>query len=318
MSTNSQEQEIDLGQLFKKIGDFFSGFVDTIFDFIFFIQKKIIIIVVLLILGIASAYILDGKKRYEHELSVIPNFGSNEYLYKSIEELNTKLKEKDPGFFKKVGIHDFKDIMSIDIEAYPAVYSFVNNKEQENNFELIKLMAEDGDLEKILENEITSKNYYHHKISIVTKGMWKKEDLIDPILNFLNKSDYFLKQQKVVQQNLEDKLVANDSLVKQIDNIILLLSSNKNGGGNISISENSSIPDLVDKKDFLITESQQLKTSKIIYDKIIKEESSILNIRNYVPFMLNSKVLLPLIFVFIYLFGFAFMKIYNKQKLKKI
>lgn len=316
MSTNSQDQEIDLGQIGKKIGSVFSGIVNSFFDLIFFIQKKILIIGVLLVVGIALAYLLDGKKNYEHEISVIPNFGSNEFLYKTIEELNTKLREEDPIFFKKIGIVDYKDIMSIKIEAYPAIYSFVNNKDQENNFELIKLMAEDGDLTKIFDDEMTSINYYHHKISIVTKGMWEREKLIVPILNYLNKNEYFYKQQKIHQQNLEDKLVANDSLIKQVDKIITLLSSNNKGGSSVSISENSSIPELVNKKDALISESQSLKTSKVIYDKIIKEESSVLNIRKYVTFMMNTKILLPIGLVLIYLFGLSFLKIYNKQKLR--
>ena len=258
----------------------------------------------------------DGKKKYEHELSLIPNFGSNEYLYKKIDELDTKLREKDPVFFKNLGIKNYEDIISIKIEAFPAVYNFINNKEQENNFELIKLLGEDGDLGKILTDDMTSRNYYHHKVSIVTKGMWKREELVDPILNYLNKSEYFIEQQKTHQQNLEEKLVLNDSLIKQVDKIIALLSSNTKGGANVSISENSSIPELVNKKDNLISESHYLKTSKIIYDKIIKEESSILNIRKYVPFILNSKVLLPIGLVLIYLFGLSFLKIYKKQKIR--
>ncbi|CAM3560039.1 hypothetical protein FLGE108171_03010 [Flavobacterium gelidilacus] len=316
MSTNSQDQEIDLGQLFNKVSGFFKNIINSFFNLIFFIQKKIIIIIILFIVGVALAYLADGKKNYEHEISVIPNFGSNEYLYKKIEELNTKLREGDTVFFKNIGIKDYENISSISIEAYPAIYNFINNKDQENNFELIKLMAEDGNIEKILNSEMTSKNYYHHKVTIVTKGMWKREDLIDPILTYLNKSQYFLEQQKVHQQNLEEKLIANDSLIKQVDKIISLLSSNSKGGLNVSISENSSIPELVNKKDNLISESHLLKTSKIISDKIIKEESSVLNIRKYVPLVLNSKILFPILLILFYLIGLAFLKIYNKQKLR--
>ena len=38
MSANSQEQEIDLGQLSKKIGGYFQKIIDSIFDFILFIK----------------------------------------------------------------------------------------------------------------------------------------------------------------------------------------------------------------------------------------------------------------------------------------
>lgn len=311
MSTNSQDQEIDLGQIGTGIKNFFNGVLNSIFDFIFFVKKKIIIIGILFVVGVVLAFLLDSKA-YNHEISVIPNFGSNEYLYKKIEQIDTKLREKDEVFFQEIGLKNFKKITNIEIEAYPAIYGFVNNKDQQNNFELIKLMAEDGNIDKIMKDGITSKNYYHHKISIQTDGMLKKEEFITPILNYLNASIYFETQQKVHQKNLAEKIALNDSLIKQIDNLIILLSSNSSTG-TISISEKNSIPELVDKKDNLIQEKQYLLTNENIFDKIIKEESSILNIRDYKPLLLNNKVLFPLLLILLYFLFFSFKKVYKRQ-----
>ncbi len=312
MSTNSQDQEIDLRQIGNGIKNFFKGIVNNIFDLIFFVKKKIIIIGILFVIGVALAYMVDSKT-YNHEISVIPNFGSNEYLYKKIEQIDTKLREEDDSFFKELGIKNPKDVVGIEIEAYPAIYNFVNNKEQGNNFELIKLMAEDGDIDKIMQGEITSKNYYHHKISIKTKGKLKKEEFITPVLNYLNANPYFEIQQKVYQKNLADKIALNDSLVKQIDNLIVLLSSN-NSSGTISISEKNSIPELVEKKDRLISEKQYLLTNVNIFDKIIKEESSIINIRDYKPLLLNNKILFPLILILVYLISYSLLNTYKNQE----
>ena len=312
MSTNSQDQEIDLGQIGKGIKNFFNGIVNSIFDFIFFVKKKLVIIGGLFVVGVALAFLLDSKT-YNHEISVIPNFGSNEYLYKKIEQIDTKLREEDEAFFKQLGIKNFKDVISVEIEAFPAIYNFVNNKEQGNNFELIKLMAEDGNIDKIMKDEITSKNYYHHKISIKTKGKLKKEEFITPVLNYLNANPYFEIQQKVYQKNLADKIALNDSLVKQIDNLIVLLSSN-NSSGTISISEKNSIPELVEKKDRLISEKQYLLTNVNIFDKIIKEESSIINIRDYKPLFLNNKILFPVILILMYLILYSLLNTYKNQE----
>ena len=311
MSTNSQDQEIDLRQIGNGIKNFFKGIVNNIFDLIFFVKKKIIIIGILFVIGVALAYMVDSKT-YNHEISVIPNFGSNEYLYKKIEQIDTKLREEDEAFFKQLGIKNFKDVISVEIEAFPAIYNFVNNKEQGNNFELIKLMAEDGNIDKIMKDEITSKNYYHHKISIQTKGMFKKEEFINPILNYLNTNTYFEVQQKVYQKNLLDKITLNDSLINQIDKLIVLLSSN-NSSGTISISEKNSIPELVEKKDRLISEKQYLLTNENIFDKIIKEESSIINIRDYKPLLLNNKILFPLALILLYLLSYFLFNTYKKQ-----
>ena len=311
MSTNSQDQEIDLGQIGKGIKNFFNGIVNSIFDFIFFVKKKIVIIGSLFVIGVVAAFVLDPKI-YNHEISVIPNFGSNEYLYAKIGQINTKLREKDAAFFKEIGIKNFEDIVEVDVKAYPAIYNFVNNKDQQNNFELIKLMAEDGDIDKIMKSDITSRNYYHHKISIQTKGMFKREDFIIPILNYLNSNQYFEIQQKVYQKNLADKIVLNDSLIHQIDKLIVLLSSN-NSSGTISISEKNSIPELVEKKDKLIQEKQYLLTNENIFDKIIKEESSVINIRNYKPLFLNNKIIFPLLLVFLYMLFYVLNNSFKKQ-----
>jgi hypothetical protein len=312
MSTNSQDQEIDLGQIGTGIKNFFKGIVNNIFDLIFFVKKKIIIIGVLFVTGVIIAFLVDSKT-YNHEISVIPNFGSNEYLYKKIEQINTKLREEDEAFFKELGIKNYEDVISVEIEAFPAIYSFVNNRDQQNNFELIKLMAEDGDIDKIMKDVITSKNYYHHKISIQTKGMFEEKEFILPLLKYLNSNPYFEVQQKVYQKNLVDKITLNDSLINQIDKLIVLLSSN-NSSGTISISEKNSIPELVEKKDRLIAEKQYLLTNENIFDKIIKEESSIINIRDYKPLLLNNKILFPLILILVFLISYSLLNTYKNQE----
>ncbi len=312
MSSNSQEQEIDLSQIGKSITNLFQHVLNKAFDFLFFIKSQIVIISILVGLGLGAAFLTDGKI-YNHEVTVIPNFGSNEYLYKKIEQIDTKLREKDAPFFKELGVKNFEKITSIKIEAFPAIYSFVNNKDQENNFELIKLMAEDGNIDKIMKDELTSKNYYHHKIEITSNEMLDKDAFITPLLNYLNKNSYFETQQKANQKNLKDKITINDTLILQIDKLINVLS-NSNSSGTISISEKNSIPELIEKKDKLIGEKQYLLTNEHIYDKIIKEESTIINIRNYKPLLLNSKVLFPIILVFLYVLGYGFSKIYKKQK----
>ena len=312
MSTNSQDQEIDLGQIGKGIKNFFNGMVNSFFDFLFFIKKKIIIISILIIVGILLAFSLDSKV-YKHEISVIPNFGSNEYLYKKIEQIDTKLREKDILFFNELGIKSYEDILSIEIEAYPGVYDFIKtNSEEKTNFELLKLMAEDGNIDKILKDEMTSKNYYHHKITIETKGMFKKEELITPLLNYLNTNSYFENLQKISYNNLKEKIIFNDSLSKQIDKLIILMSSNS-GSGTISISEKNSIPELIEKKDKLIKENQQSFLAENIYDKIIKEESIIINIREYKTLLLNNKILFPLILILLYFVIYSFSIFYKKQ-----
>jgi len=143
--------------------------------------------------------------------------------------------------------------------------------------------------------------------------MFEEKEFILPLLKYLNSNPYFEVQQKVYQKNLADKITLNDSLINQIDKLIVLLSSN-NSSGTISISEKNSIPELVEKKDRLIAEKQYLLTNENIFDKIIKEESSIINIRDYKPLLLNNKILFPLILILVYLISYSLLNTYKNKE----
>ena len=61
MSTNSQDQEIDLGQIGKGIKNFFNDIVNKFFRFFFFLKEKIVVISSLFLLGLILAFVFDKK-----------------------------------------------------------------------------------------------------------------------------------------------------------------------------------------------------------------------------------------------------------------
>ena len=313
MSTNSQEQEIDLSQIGKSISKVFQNIINKFFDLLFFIQKKIIIVAILFILGVGLGIYLDKEPNYTTDIVVIPNFGSNEYLYDKVNLIALKLKEKDAAFFKAIGIYNIKDFNSIEIQPINGIYNFINSDSQKENFEFIKLMAEDKKKKKIIQDNVTSKNYYLHGINIKTAIAYEKKDLIEPILNYLQQTDYFNKLQKVYQSNLVEKVEANKLLIAQIDQIILNLTQNKVGGG-VTVSENSGLSELIQKKDQLIYENQTLAIHNLEYDKVIKDQNISLNQMNTKGVNNKMKLILPFLSISLYLLGYWFFQVYKQQK----
>jgi len=57
-----------------------------------------------------------------------------------------------------------------------------------------------------------------------------------------------------------------------------------------------------------------LLTNVNIFDKIIKEESSIINIRDYKPLLLNNKILFPVILILMYLIMYSLLNTYKNQE----
>jgi hypothetical protein len=320
MSTNSQDQEIDLGQVFKKIKDFFHSILDLIFDFILFIKKNIIILIVLFVLGAGLGFYLDkNTKVYSHTIIVTPNFGSADYLYAKIDLLNAKHKEKDTLFLNSIGIKEIENFGKIEIEPIIDVYKFITNKPE--NFDLIKLMAEDGDLQKIIENDITSKNYPFHSIKFNTKGITSYKKTVEPILTFLNTSDYFEAIKKQNLQNLQEKMIANDSTIAQINSLLnefaSTSSNNQKNDKLVYYNENNQLNDIIKTKEALVEEQGNNRISLINSDKTIKEISSTINIKNTDGFKNKMKIVIPFILLILFFIVDVLRRFYKNQIAKR-
>jgi hypothetical protein len=320
MSTNSQDQEIDLGQLSKKIGNFFQTLIDSFFEFILFLKRNIIIIAALFILGVVLGYFLDKKtKVYDHEIVVLPNFGSVDYLYSKINLINSKIKEGDTVFLKSIGIKEPKKLDLVEVEPIIDVYRFV--EQRESNFDLIRLMAEDGDLDKIIEDKITSKNYPFHLILIKTQKKFKKDEFIDPIMNYLESSEYFSVVQKEMFQSLKTEIASNEQTIIQINSILNefnnTAASNSKSDKLIYYNENNQLNDVIKSKEEVVNKLTNNRISLINYQKTIKEVTSTLNIKNTKGANGKLKLVLPFLFVFLFMIVVFMIKFYKRQMIKR-
>ncbi len=317
---NNSDQEIDIFDLSKTIGNFFNRINALIFRSIQFFIRNWIIILVLIVLGFGLGWFLDSnKKTFQNEVIVTPNFGSVDYLYSKIDLIESKIVSGDTVFLKKVvGISNPKAIKKIEIKPIADVYKFIEDKEQ--NFELIKLMAEVGEVKKVLEDNITSKNYTFHTISFVSNKEVNDKEIVAPLIQYLNSSQYFSALQKIGYKNLEQQIVKNDTIIAQIDDVLNGFSNTvKNGPKNdklVYYNENTQLNDLIKTKQTLIVDQGRNRLKLVNYDKAIKEINTTLNINIVKLTNGNFKILLPLIFIFLFVFMYLFKKFYNSQLLK--
>ena len=320
MSTNSQDQEIDLGQVFSKIGKFFKKIVDSTFDAVLFVRKNIIVLTILFIIGASLGFYLDKtSKTYSNEIIVTPNFGSVDYLYSKIALLEAKKKENDTVFFSNLGFKNIKEFGKIEIEPVIDVFKFVDKKP--DNFDLIKLMAEDGDLDKIIENEITSKNYPFHLIKFSTSKKTDSNKTVNPLLNYLNDSEYFKAIQKQYLENENIKMKANDSIIKQIDKLVEGFSKSVASGSKtdkmVYISDNNQLNEIINTKNGLIDEQGALRLNLISNDKVIKEISTNINGLNTEGINGKRKLIFPIVLVFVFILSKLFLSFYKHQLAKR-
>lgn len=316
----NNNQEIDLVQISKKLNDFLDEIKASIYRGIQFFVRNRIIFLILVVLGFGLGWYLEGhKKTYKSVITVVPNFSSVDYLYSKIELLQSKVVAEDTLFLKEiVGIKDPKNLLGIKIRSITDVYSFIKSKPE--NFELIKLLAEDGDVNKVIESYTTSKNYSYKEIIVSTKKKIDDEKVIKPLLAYLNKSDYYDKIKNTNVDITNFKIKQNDSIIKQIDGILSNFSiaskpSNKSDKL-LYNNENSQINDIIKTKADLLTEQGKLKIELIGLDKIIKDIDVTLNIELSKFKSYHSKFILPLLFIFLFIGLNGFVAFYKRQRQK--
>ncbi|KAF2339305.1 hypothetical protein [Flavobacterium tistrianum] len=316
---NIEDQEIDIVQVSKSIGNFFNRINASIFRLIQFFIRNWIIVLLLVLIGFGLGLLLDmTQKKYNHEIIVAPNFDSTDYLYAKIGLIYSKVKEGDTLFLKNtVGIQYPESLKSIEIRPISDVYKLIENKPE--NFELIKLMADNGDIKKIIEDNLTSKNYRYHRISITTDELTNNKKVTEPLMNFLNKTEFYKKVQEARLVNVKEKMKQNDSIISQIDGILKEFSNTANSSQKsnslVYYNENTQLNEVLKTKGDLINEQGYHRVELIGYDKIIKDISTTLNIEKEGFFYGHKKLIFPVLFVFLYILLHFFKAFYRKQKL---
>jgi hypothetical protein len=320
MSVNySDNQEIDLGQVSKKIGQTYQNFLVWIFRGILFVKRNFILLVVLFIVGAALGFYLDKKvASYDHQIIISPNFGSTDYVYAKIDLLQSKINENDTTFLKEIGIKDSKKFGKISVMPIIDVYKFISNKTE--NFDLIKLLAEDGNIDKIVENKLTSKNYPFHVVSFSTSKISSEEKTVNPILNYLNDSQYYKALQKEYLNNIQLKMRANDSIINQIDALMNQFKKTASGSSKsdklVYYNENTQLNEVIKTKDNLVREQGLLRIDLISLDKVVKDNSVILNSKDTKGTNGKMKFLIPFFFLILFMTVKGFIRFYKNQLAK--
>ena len=323
------DQVIDLTLVLNKLNNFFESILAGIFNIILYIKSKILKLVLIFFIGAAIGYYFDFTSNvYKNEIIVSPNLGGYDFIYSKVELISSKLAEQDKVFFKSIGVTDFSNFSSIKVDPIIDIYALVNNStsaasaQHTENFELIKLLAEESTFKKAMEDKITSRNYPLHTVTILTNGQVDAKVIIDPIMNYLNSDKYFNTVLQISRDNVEIKIKENQKLIKKVDSVISILTVNlqKNKVGNSLVynSENNQLNPMFDLKNNLINELGTQKIQLVKMNFFIKEISRITNLKNDKGLEGKMKLIVPILFLGLFILLRLFGKFYSRQMNKKL
>lgn len=258
MSTNQQnnEEEVDLGSLFKIIGKGFSNlfnFIGNIFKGIFhffilillFLKKNAIIIGGAFILGGAVGFFLQKTKSdiYTSQMLVEPNFDSAKQLYNNISFYNDLVKQKDTlGLMETFGI---KKTAAVSLKSF-SIEPVFNENDIINSYNDFIIKADTTTVKSYTFDEFkaafTDLDYRIHKIDVTSKQNDVFTKLDEVIISSVINNKYFKRLKELTNENLNRtdsvyrrNLSQIDSLRKVYMQVMIEEAKKQTSGTNIDL-----------------------------------------------------------------------------------
>ena len=252
MSSNQMNnEEVDLGSLFKIIGKgfenffkalgrFFKSIYHYLILFLLFLRKNAIKLGLATFIGAAIGLYLDltQPKVYSSLMIVEPNFKSTKQLYNNIDFYHELVKQKDTAL-----IAETFGITKLEASKLKGFYIEPIKNENEK-FELFNEFIQQSDTAiaknitiKEFKKGFTKFDYKYHEIEVKSLNSLVFERLSDPIVNSIENNPYYKNIKKIHDQNiLQNEQVLVKSLreidtLRKIYNEVLITEANKTESG---------------------------------------------------------------------------------------
>ncbi|GGD80185.1 hypothetical protein [Planktosalinus lacus] len=317
-TTNSHQEEIDLGYLINKINELFIKCLKLLYAIISFFLKHKYIILLLIVIGIAYSYFKEKNAAtlYDNQAIVVPNFESVHYLYDKIDAINFKIGEKDSLYLKSFLGEDYKRLKKVEIEPIIDMYQFLSKSRE--NIDIFRIITQNQDITDYKEELSNNKYYKYHKLNLKIFGENNTEGVVSKVLDYLNNNEHLKKYSNIYKENNELQIKEHKKMLAQIDSVLYSIYTSKNLSSNqgVQISENPYTHFLIERKGMVLDDLLQHQIQKIDFESAIKIVKIDYNLIDNSKFRVPSKIKYPLLLVFLYSL-FFFLR-YGYSKLKKI
>lgn len=228
-----QSEEVDLGQLFKLIGNMFDKlfkFIGSVFNklflafiwLVFFVKKHFVKLVIAGVIGVFYGFFTQKNSvpTYMSYILVQQNYDTGESLYNSIKYYDDLVEQKDVKTLCKV--LDIDSLNAVSITEFDIESVIDENNRLKNYDSYLK------ELDSVLASTILYSTYlknekdFNHKIQQITIKATERSNfkvVFDRIVDNINRNEYFVREQqkditelKNRKRTLEEALVESDSL----------------------------------------------------------------------------------------------------------
>ena len=349
-NTPQPSEEVDLGQLFKMIGNAFQRlfqFIGSIFNtlflafvwFVFFIRKRAVVLLIAAVAGLSLGLILDktSPPTYRSSITVKQNYATGENLYGSLDYYNSLLNDGDYEVLGRVlGLKKNISEEIIGIEIEPIItdnYRLVMFDKYISGLD--SLAASKVEYEVFVEN-IEDYKHQMQQISIKSKTRANFKNVFDNVIGDINTNIFFVNEQakdltELNQQKaaLEQSLAQSDSLQRTYKRVLEQQMESKSTSETSITFEGNNDKNKTREFDLYINDIE-LRREIVQIERKLKDKQNIVEIisgkqdsgfiddtKELLGLTLSSKryyLVLFTILAFIILLGIEFLKFLEKYK----
>lgn len=342
-------EEVDLGQLFKLIGNTFSrlfNFIGSIFKsvflafvwFVFFVKRHIIKLGIAAVLGFAVGLVLEKTSEpvYKSYTTIKQNYPTGENLYNSINYYRDLVAQKDIKTLKiALNIEESEASSILDFDINPVV---TENEKIQNYNGYIKtldsVVAATVTYAQFIKN-FEDYTYKYQQIEIKAKERNNFKTVFDKIITTVESNEFFRREQekdltelKNQEAALLEALSQSDTLQKTYKRVLEKVSEKAGGQTNITIEGSTQIDktkefDLyksdLELRDKLVENRREQADKKFVIEVISsKQESGIIdNTKTILGKSIGAKryyIIMLVLLTLIVLLGLDFIKFLEKYK----
>ena len=321
--TQQQEEEIDLGNLFKVIGkgikNFFNligGFLQSLFHYfillLIFIKNHLVKLGLAIVIGAVVGFVWDysSPKEYSSKMILETNFGSGVQLYKQVDYLTDLINKKDTVSLSQIlnlSVKEVSGIRDIYVTAYRPKRNLLLSYDE-------YLRKTDSVYTKGFTVEDFKKRLDHYdyryneiKVNSNSKTVFKK---LSPELVRLVENDYFKNSRNIKSKELAQKLtilqynlIQIDSLRSLYKEVALIEAANQTSKSTIEFSQKEPETNEKDIELFEIS-NQILSQLSWLNDDILRTDNIVNIISDFDAIgVLDKNILNKKYFQFATLFG---------------
>lgn len=252
---NTSSDEIDLGQLFSKIGDFFGNIGLGFMRFLALLRKIplenkaafALIIAASIVIGITYSNFLD-KKYYESTMILSSNYLNKRLVDNTIDKLNLLASEPTKkGLARVLNIPDTlaNNILGFTARPFIAEQDLIELEVLKEQLKNAQTNAKNEQVIEQVVKRIEIENRHAFEISVRTLNPTVIADLQTALVNFFRNNEYIKRRIEVNKSNLLEKKQKLTNDLEKLDSLKFIIYDNyktmaaqgRQGSNNVILSD---------------------------------------------------------------------------------